>query len=224
MATRLLKLPGLKTSDIAFFADDVGPSVRVDVGDVIAVRDLDGGERRGALMLADDGDDVVARDQLLDRGAGFLRKSLRVFENELDLWPVHAAGVIDDLGGDFDAVLHLRALRDRAGGRLRDRDADLDRIGGECGVGKSKHTCGKRQQTDAMRTRDGFTAHNSTLLTEMNVFAQFGMANYARTLNEQPWDGESLWHQKPHPAMILALAACKFRFSVNTGIDLAQSA
>jgi hypothetical protein len=54
----------------------------------------------------------------------------------------------------------------------------------------------------------------------MNVFAQFGMANYARTLNEQPWDGESL----PHPAMILALAACKFRFSVNTGIDLAQSA
>jgi hypothetical protein len=58
----------------------------------------------------------------------------------------------------------------------------------------------------------------------MNVFAQFGMANYARTLNEQPWDGESLWHQKPHPAIILALAACKFRFSVNTGIDLAQSA
>jgi hypothetical protein len=65
---------------------------------------------------------------------------------------------------------------------LGDRDADFDWIGGDCGMRKGKHTGGKRQQTDAMRTRDGFTDHNFTLLTEMNVFAQFGMANYARTL------------------------------------------
>jgi hypothetical protein len=57
----------------------------------------------------------------------------------------------------------------------------------------------------------------------MNVFAQEWRIT-PEHYNEQPWDGESLWHQKPHPAMILALAACKFRFSVNTGIDLAQSA
>ena len=123
---------GIEHLRIALVADRIGPAVRVDVGHLVAMRDLDRGQHVRALVLADHGHDLVAGDQLLDRRAGLFRNALGVLDDQLDRPAEDAAGVVDDLGGDFDAVLDLRALRHRAGRRLRHGDADLDRIGREC--------------------------------------------------------------------------------------------
>jgi hypothetical protein len=63
---------------------------------------------------------------------------------------------------DLQGIQHLGSLDDRARRGLRDRDANLDRIGGEGGVCKGKHTGGKGQQTGAMRTPDGFVTHDDS--------------------------------------------------------------
>ena len=79
-------------------------------------------------MLADDADDFVAGDQLLDGGAGLLRQTLRILDDELDRPAEHAALIVEHFGDDFQSVLDLRALHHGTGRGLRHRHADLDRI------------------------------------------------------------------------------------------------
>ncbi len=154
-------IAGIENFRIGLVADGVGPAVGVDVGNLEAMRHLDCRQHRRTLVLADDGDDLVAGDQLFDRGARLLGDSLGVLKNEFDRPAQHAARVVDDLGCDLDPVLDLGALRDRTGRRLGDGDADFDRVGGDGGLGKREQAGGQRQRAEATRPGDGLIAHNS---------------------------------------------------------------
>ena len=133
---------GIEDLLVALLADVVRPAVGVDVGNVVALRDLDLREAIRALVRPYDGDHLVARDELLDRGAALLRDALIVLVDQGDLLTVHPALLVDHVLHDLEAVLHLDALDDRARRRLGEGDADLDRVrgirrdgGGHCGRG-----------------------------------------------------------------------------------------
>ncbi len=111
---------------IALLANNVGPAVRVDVRHVVAMRHLDARERRGALVLARHGDNLVTRNQLLDRCTGLLRNALRILDDQLERPPEDAAGIVDHLHGHFGAIPHLHALGHGSGRRERDGQADFD--------------------------------------------------------------------------------------------------
>ncbi len=102
------------------------------------MRDLDPGQGDRALVLADDRHDLIVGDQLLDGGAALLRYALMVLDHELERTAQHAAGVVDDLGCDFQPVLDLGCLAHRAWRREAQRDAELDRIRGGGVAGKSQ--------------------------------------------------------------------------------------
>ena len=74
------------------------------------MRDFDLGQADRALVAARQGDDLVAADELLDRGAPLLRDALVVLVEDLDLPPQDAALGVDDVLEDLHPVLDLRAL------------------------------------------------------------------------------------------------------------------
>ncbi|MCY1534247.1 hypothetical protein D9M68_696100 [compost metagenome] len=113
---------------VALAAHVVGPAVGVDVRHLVAVRHFDLGQADRTLVAAGDGDDLVARDQLLGRGAALFRDALVVFVDDLQRAAQHAAFVVDHLGDDFHAILHLGALHHGAGRGLGNAHADDDGV------------------------------------------------------------------------------------------------
>src|SRR3546814_12391594 len=87
------------------------------------MRHFDFSQAHRTLVAAGNRHHLVAGDQLFDGGPAFFRDALVVFIDDLQGTAQYAALVVVDLGDDFDAVLDLGALNDRAGRRLGDPDA-----------------------------------------------------------------------------------------------------
>ncbi len=62
------------------------------------------GQRLIRGVLADDGDDVVARDQLRDHGGRVFGAPLIVLDDQSDLAALDATGSIDLVRGKLDAL------------------------------------------------------------------------------------------------------------------------
>ena len=102
---------------------------RRDHGHAVGLRDGGGGEGSRGSLLADQGDDVVARDEL-----GHDRRRLRGFSavvlgEHVDRTAEHAAGGVDLVGREIDAVAsRLREGRGRTGQRAVEPDRDALRL------------------------------------------------------------------------------------------------
>ena len=111
------------------------------------MRDFHTGQHRRTLVIAGNRDDLIPGHELLDRGTGLLRQSLRVFNDEFDLPAIHTTGVVEDLGSDLETILHLGTLHDRTRRRLRDGHTDLDRIGGLRSAKRKRCGCNRQRET-----------------------------------------------------------------------------
>jgi hypothetical protein len=108
------------------------------------------GEADRALVAARQGDDLVAADELLDRGAALFRYALVVFVEELDRPPEDTAFGVDDVLEDLHPVLDLRALHHRARRRLREAHADEDGVLlCQRGQRERRRGCQRDQRADA---------------------------------------------------------------------------
>jgi len=88
------------------------------------------GEGRVAATAADDGEHLVLVDQLLDRPDRRRGVAAIVLANELELPAVDAAGCVDLVEHDLDAV-HRQLAVEIAWPRQRAERADLDRVRGD---------------------------------------------------------------------------------------------
>src|ERR1700716_1249753 len=111
---------------------------------MIPLRDFHARKSSRTLMLTGNRHDLVARNQLLDRGSSLFRQALRVFNDEFNRASVHATAVVDDLGDDLKAILDLCALHNGSWRRLGDRHPDLDRV-------SSLDTCNKQNRREGYK-------------------------------------------------------------------------
>ena len=92
-----LALERIDEADAEDVVADLGDALvgrrRRDHRDLVPLRDRRGGQRSAAGHLAEDGDDLVLRDQLGDGVRGFLGLALVVLDEQPELAPAeHAAG------------------------------------------------------------------------------------------------------------------------------------
>ncbi len=128
--------------------------VHRQVRHLVALGDLADGGARGAGVAADQGDDVLLRDQPLRLGAGLLRVVLVVGEDHLDVAPCmcgsppplpSSIGIgcvlgVDDVAHGGDGGLRVRAdLRGVAGERVDGADQDVLRMGGASPAAEQGH-------------------------------------------------------------------------------------
>ena len=102
---------------------------RRDHGHAVGLRDGRRGERSRRSLLADQGDDVVARDQLGHHRRRLRRLSPVVLGEHVDRPAEHATRRVDLVGREIDAVAsRLREGRGRTGQRAVEPDRDALRL------------------------------------------------------------------------------------------------